>query len=42
MKTLITAVLATAALLAVATAADARPHHHHLVCRIHHHHRICR
>ena len=40
MKTVIAIALAPASLVAVATSADARPHHHK-VCFVRHHHRVC-
>jgi len=46
MKAIITALVATATLAAIAapSIASARPwhHHHHMHCTMHHHHRICR
>ncbi len=38
----VSAILAAVSLLAMGTAASARPHHHrHQVCTTHHHHKVC-
>jgi hypothetical protein len=39
MKTAIAALTLVVAL--TATAAQAYPHHRHMVCHMHHHHRVC-
>jgi hypothetical protein len=41
MKKLIAIALAASALAALASTADARPHHRERVCFMRHHHRVC-
>jgi hypothetical protein len=41
MKSFVSLIVLAASVAAIATAANARPHHPRQVCVWHHHHRVC-